>query len=529
MRFVGFFLTTMAATFTIATAHECHDFQIASAMELVSLFGLARLPDGSYCKETHRSDIEVIANPEEGNDLSYKKSSSANLFVLTAEENDYEWSPSEDEGWSYGISYFHKLNRDETWHFYFGDTIYLYELDNSAENDMRVIKLGSNFTAGEVLEHTVNKGTWCAAQVNPSSVMEEPYSVGGTIFATAFEEGDWELADAVYDYRYFEFIWVNAAEKIKELSFSLEREADDSENSFAMPGMSSLCEDEWPLLEDLIDTFNMDGAPKNGYFVESYHSEVDVITTYGGLRSAMTSIYYAMNETVNFHRQESDETLQFYFGEPIILYEIDLEEIPRILRAIPVGSDVSIGEVPQYTVKAGHWMALEFKNGNKTYWNMTNTTPYAFLGLSNGPGFDEEDLEFGEPDDLKALFPEFSETIEALSSLGTALGTVGEVAPTNLTASAAQSGTRSSSNNESNGIVALYVFIGLAMFGMLAVVVLQRIQRRRHNKDIEDIPHGVTVIVERGDKISNIETITGGTQPRSGSVKTIDFAGIVHG
>jgi predicted cupin superfamily sugar epimerase len=593
----GLFLTALAATVRTSLSHECdnHD-SLPTTADLVDLFGLERLEDGSYYRSAHRSSIRVIDDPEETTDtLTYSDAASVNIFLLTAEDNDFGWCWAEcdeyandndsdedykpcwedcleDTNITYALSYFHRLSSDETWHFYFGDTIYLYELNSAATDDMVVTVLGADFENGEVLSHTIPAGTWFGAQVNPDSESNKPYALGATAFAPAFEEGDYEIADVTYVYEVLELEYANAITKIRELSFHPDK-TDVDDDPYAEEGVNSLCHDEedddeeheeMTLLE-VVEFFGMEEGPKGGYYTESYRAEVNVITLYGGERSAMSSIYYAMNDTVFFHKQSSDETYHFHHGEPIILYEIDDTATPRVLRVVPIGSDVTIGEIPSYTVKAESWIALEFKNNNFTYWSVTNSTPYVLLGLTNGPGFDLKDLEFGVPEAMVQNFPEFASTINSLYDTGSAQESdeVEEVDiedlfdddigcnmtgvnvtalnmtdlnmtewcnANNRTFTGASTGANSQNfaaapEKKSSGIITLYVLLGMACVAIIAFVVTKR--RNDKEEDFVSSPDGITVVCERGGQIQNVEAISVAGKSR-GTVSYIDFSGMIH-
>ena len=65
------------------------------------------------------------------------------------------------------LSRFHKLDRDEMWHFYDGDPFVLHLLypDGSAEN----VVMGVDFAAGQRVQHLVPAGTWQAGRLLPQS------------------------------------------------------------------------------------------------------------------------------------------------------------------------------------------------------------------------------------------------------------------------------------------------------------------------------------------------------------------------
>jgi predicted cupin superfamily sugar epimerase len=65
-------------------------------------------------------------------------------------------------------SYFHRVSRDETWHFYKGDpfTLYLLFDDGHAEQ----VVMGSDVLGGQKLQFTVPSGVWQAGLLHPEGV-----------------------------------------------------------------------------------------------------------------------------------------------------------------------------------------------------------------------------------------------------------------------------------------------------------------------------------------------------------------------
>ena len=585
------------ATNTLVSSHDCDNYEeLPTAGGLVSLFGMDYLEDGSYCVPVWDSDVPIIADPHyDDSEMSYTTASSSNLFVLTNEDNPYHWcwdacehyeSDSEEEihnafgddyyynykygygygegtavggsedeyeyCWAecqtnftfyYGLSYFHRLQHDETWHFYFGDTLYLYELDNNAAGDMRVTKLGADILNGEVYQYTVKAGTWFGAQVNPKSESENiPYSFGATMYSPLYEEGNYELAEMNDNYTIFDVVYTNAKDKIVELSYFPDYvKPADADDAFAEEGEHSLCRSDhnhgeeedydydFLTLDEIVDHYDMEEAPhKTGYYTIDYESEETVLTNYGGLKPSQSSMYYAMNDTVFFHKQQSDETYHFYRGEPIILYHIDDTASPRILRAVPIGNDLAIGEIPHYTVPKDTWIAYEFKNNNFTYWNNTNSTPYALMGLTNAPAYHLEDMEYGTPEAMIENFPEFESTISSLYATGSAQGS-GEVVyievpglpddegigalDTDSSISALQSSQNAANEGKSistGGKVFLFMVATLALLAIIALFVKVG-PLHRNNKKVSSRSTQVSqvlVMCERDGKIEDTEVVS---------------------
>ena len=597
----------MVLFFTITSSsygHECDNIDdLPTPGFLRNMFGMIRQHDGSYTQENpFQSLLEVIEDPLGDSQIEYTSASTVNTFMVTSESNPNRWCYGaceeydigfEDEDlddyelcweecknttmFEYGVSYFHRLPYDETFHFYMGDTMYIYELDGSATDDMIVTILGSKEENGEVWSYTIPAGTWFAVQVNPDSESVEPYAVGSVENAPSFEFGDYELAELDPDYDLFETTYPFAWNKIQELSFDptvvTNRLVDDP---YAETGMHSLCvsySHEWDgmTLEEVKFLYQMDVFPKGGFYTPNYYeSSVTVRTGYGGDRSAISNLYFAMNDTIFFHKQDNDETYHYYHGESVVLYEIDDEASPRILRAVPIGDDVTEGEIPHYSVRGGNWIALTFKNNNMTYWQQDrNSTPYALFGISNAPGYVDDDFEFGEPEGMKRNYPEFATTIQSIFDLN-APGLTGIYEPPpdgdinegcnmtgiNLAAFnvtgyfdviafnetypemadclnttdfidnygprpafglASESNFATANNGVSQaGRTALWVFAALACAALLAFVVVRLNSKRRHRNKEEAIddydenycPPDSIVICERGGQVDNLETVS---------------------
>ncbi len=62
-------------------------------------------------------------------------------------------------------SLFHRLTRDEVWHFYGGDPLRLVLLHPDGNDDE--IVLGGDPLGGEVVQHVVPAGTWQAGELVP--------------------------------------------------------------------------------------------------------------------------------------------------------------------------------------------------------------------------------------------------------------------------------------------------------------------------------------------------------------------------
>jgi predicted cupin superfamily sugar epimerase len=148
---------------------------------------------------------------------------------------------------------------------------------------------------------------------------------------------------------------------------------------------------------------------EGGAFREVYRSELTIPRTvlplfFQGNRSASTSIYFllATGQFSAFHRIASDEVWHFYFGDPLLVYEINHNG--RLITHL-LGTDPEKGESFQTVVRAGSWFASVPAPGSE----------YALVGCTVAPGFDFADFELADRTALTQQYPEYTELIEKLT------------------------------------------------------------------------------------------------------------------
>ena len=148
---------------------------------------------------------------------------------------------------------------------------------------------------------------------------------------------------------------------------------------------------------------------EGGYFAETYRSEhllgpEALPTGYPGARTISTAIYYLLTPD-NFsamHRLRGDEIFHFYLGDPVELLQINENGAGEVFV---LGQDIMSGMHLQHVVPAGAWQGSRLKSGGK----------YALLGTTVAPGFDFQDFEIGERNELMAEFPRFADMIMSLT------------------------------------------------------------------------------------------------------------------
>ena len=88
----------------------------------------------------------------------------------------------------------------------------------------------------------------------------------------------------------------------------------------------------------------------------------------------------------------------------IVIGEGEMDEAPMLYVNELVGNNIGEEEVPQYVVPAGTWFASELENKNE----------FALCGCTVSPGFDFNDFEMPEKNQLLKLFPLHEEIINRL-------------------------------------------------------------------------------------------------------------------
>ena len=126
-------------------------------------------PEGGYFKETYRSKGN-ITQPYEGAD---QRSFSTGIYFLLISGN---------------FSAFHRIKQDEMWHFYDGSPIHLHIL--TQEGKYEHVKIGRDFSKGEVPQYVVKAGDWFASEVS----VKEGFSLAGCTVAPGFDFADFEMA-----------------------------------------------------------------------------------------------------------------------------------------------------------------------------------------------------------------------------------------------------------------------------------------------------------------------------------------------
>jgi uncharacterized protein len=141
--------------------------------------------------------------------------------------------------------------------------------------------------------------------------------------------------------------------------------------------------------EYFIKRFHLVPHPEGGYYARTYSDS--------GQRFS-SILFLLTRETFSaFHRIRSEEQWNWFYGDDIIIHEVDLngQYQPQIL------SNKSGAENFQYTVKSGYWFASE----------CLGSQGFALCGCTVVPAFRFEDFEMGNRTELIKQYPQHQSLI----------------------------------------------------------------------------------------------------------------------
>lgn len=155
-----------------------------------------------------------------------------------------------------------------------------------------------------------------------------------------------------------------------------------------------------------IQKLNLSPHPEGGFFKESYRAselikKEHLPSRYSSDHAFSTAIYFLLKsgQISAFHRLRSDELWHFYYGSPLVIYQINPE---GMLFEIRLGTDLQKGQIFQAHIRAKNWFAAR----------VVNDDSYTLVGCTVAPGFEFEDFELAERSDLIRLFPRHAELIK---------------------------------------------------------------------------------------------------------------------
>jgi len=144
---------------------------MTSKEKFISKLGLIPHPEGGFYKETYRSEGKINFVADGLSEQNIRNYSTCIYYLLTEDT----------------FSAFHRIRQDEIWHFYSGNSIYLYTI--SPEGELNEILIGSNIENDEVPQYVVPAGFWFAANV------KKGFALAGCTVSPGFDFCDFELAN----------------------------------------------------------------------------------------------------------------------------------------------------------------------------------------------------------------------------------------------------------------------------------------------------------------------------------------------
>lgn len=157
-----------------------------------------------------------------------------------------------------------------------------------------------------------------------------------------------------------------------------------------------------------IDRLGLIAHPEGGYFKEVYRSDEQIPATslperYGEKRTYATSIYFLLDKEQYsaWHKLQSDEIWHHNYGSSLYIHVID----PKgKYYKFTLGTDIEKDESPQLVIPRGHWFAAE----------VADKRSYTLISCTVAPGFEFDDFELADKNELANRYPEHEEIINRL-------------------------------------------------------------------------------------------------------------------
>jgi predicted cupin superfamily sugar epimerase len=157
--------------------------------------------------------------------------------------------------------------------------------------------------------------------------------------------------------------------------------------------------------EEIIKKLELQKHPEGGWFRECFRSENIIpafaLPNHNADRCCYTSIYYLLeeNDFSSFHRLKSDELWYYHQGDCVEIISIDPD---GKLQKYLLGKDIDNGQQMQIVIPVGCWFTAQVVPSGK----------YMLMGCVVSPGFDFDDFEMGNAENLIQKFPQHEEIIK---------------------------------------------------------------------------------------------------------------------
>ena len=119
--------------------------------QLIQQYDLQPHPEGGWYKQTYKS-TEKIDVDELPKRFGASRAFSTAIYFLLEQGN---------------FSAFHRIKSDECWHFYAGDLLLIYIIQQNGE--LEIISLGNDFEKGQTFQYIVPANCWFASRPAPGS------------------------------------------------------------------------------------------------------------------------------------------------------------------------------------------------------------------------------------------------------------------------------------------------------------------------------------------------------------------------
>lgn len=147
--------------------------------------------------------------------------------------------------------------------------------------------------------------------------------------------------------------------------------------------------------------------PEGGYYKEVFRSNEKIEANnlperYTGPRTFYTSIYFLLkkNQLSKFHKLKSDEIWYYHAGNPVKIHTIDNKG--KYHEKI-LGTDIEKKQSMQVIFTEGTWFAAEV---------IEQIYNYSLVGCMVAPGFEFEDFELADGNELVNLYPSHEDVIK---------------------------------------------------------------------------------------------------------------------
>ena len=162
--------------------------------------------------------------------------------------------------------------------------------------------------------------------------------------------------------------------------------------------------------QQIIKLFGMKPLPdEGGYYVETYRAGEKITRTalpdrYSGDRNYSTAILYLLTPDTcsRLHRVKSDEVFHFYLGDPVTMLKLHPDRSSEI---ITLGPDIFNSQHTQVTIPHGCWQGCFLNDGGR----------FALIGCTVAPGFEFDDYESANREQLLTAYPDQKDLILKLT------------------------------------------------------------------------------------------------------------------